>query len=815
MQWKIKTLSDYIVSGAKYGGPIAMMRDPHKIVAFGTNQFSKPTVQVFSSSGELLQTIPWDQGTIVSMGWTYEEQLVIINDEGMYRLYTLQGDYQQFSLGPEAAEMGVIDAKIYEQGLVALTSNVTLFEVKGWTGSKPLTLAHPGFSEPPPCWSLIEPDQTVSRHVEVLVPNEATIYTIDSLESVDQRLSRGPFSRLAVSPNGKWLALLTGTGLLWVVSSDFQISLAEYDTAAEGLGNALQLIWCGNDAVVLVYDGLVVIVGPHGQTLRHHYASCPYAVGEMDGVRVVDSHQCDFIQAVPASANKVFRPGSTDPAAILFDAYDHFERKSPKANENISSIRPELAGAVDTLIEAAGQEIEPYWQRRLLHAAQFGRAFLDLYDPTDFVNMGQTLKVLNAARFYEIGIPITYPEYTLTTPEHLINRLTGRNMHLLALRVSGFLHISPDPVLKHWAVAKIKRSKPSATGAAAEEDDQATCNLIVEKFKEAGDAGRGVSFADIAERAWENGRTRLATMLLDHEPRAADQVPLLLVMKEDTLALTKAVDSGDTDLVYHVLLHLQRQLSLGDFFRLLEEGGPRFAQATNLLQVYAREQNRELLRDYYFQDDRRVDSACLALDDASRAQTNEERLEAVSKAAKFFAEDKDRGFEAKAMDEYAKLLALQKLLEDEAGGKISFVGLSVNDTIRRCITTGYLKRADRIRSDFKVPEKRFWYIKLYALTETKDFDGLEAFAKSKRSPIGYEPFINHLIKSGYLKQAASYVPRCDAKTRADLYVRCGEWRLAALECKERNDRAKLEELRRTCTNILGQRELEQVLATMS
>lgn len=67
-----------------------------------------------------------------------------MNDEGMYRLYTLQGDYQQFSLGPEAAEVGVIDARIYEQGLVALTNNVTLFEVKGWTGSKPLTLAHPG-----------------------------------------------------------------------------------------------------------------------------------------------------------------------------------------------------------------------------------------------------------------------------------------------------------------------------------------------------------------------------------------------------------------------------------------------------------------------------------------------------------------------------------------------------------------------------------------------------------------------------------------------------------------------------------------------
>jgi hypothetical protein len=35
---------------------------------------------------------------------------------------------------------------------------------------------------------------------------------------------------------------------------------------------------------------------------------------------------------------------------------------------------------------------------------------------------------------------------------------------------------------------------------------------------------------------------------LDHELRASDQVPLLLMMKEDRLALQKAIDSGDTDL---------------------------------------------------------------------------------------------------------------------------------------------------------------------------------------------------------------------------------------------------------------------------
>jgi hypothetical protein len=36
---------------------------------------------------------------------------------------------------------------------------------------------------------------------------------------------------------------------------------------------------------------------------------------------------------------------------------------------------------------------------------------------------------------------------------------------------------------------------------------------------------------------------------------------------------------------------------------------------------------------------------------------------------------------------------------------------------------------------------RFWWIKLKALAKHKDWDGLEAFGKSKKSPIGYEPFV--------------------------------------------------------------------------
>ena len=45
-----------------------------------------------------------------------------------------------------------------------------------------------------------------------------------------------------------------------------------------------------------------------------------------------------------------------------------------------------------------------------IQAALYGRAFLDLYNPSDFVEMGKALKVLNAVRYYEVGLPLTYAQ---------------------------------------------------------------------------------------------------------------------------------------------------------------------------------------------------------------------------------------------------------------------------------------------------------------------------------------------------------------------------------------------------------------------
>lgn len=77
-----------------------------------------------------------------------------------------------------------------------------------------------------------------------------------------------------------------------------------------------------------------------------------------------------------ASTLSIFKPGSTSPSATLYDAWENFSKRSPKADESIRSIRPDLATAVDECIDAAGQEWEPKWQRRLLNVGPYGLGLL-------------------------------------------------------------------------------------------------------------------------------------------------------------------------------------------------------------------------------------------------------------------------------------------------------------------------------------------------------------------------------------------------------------------------------------------------------
>ncbi len=427
--------------------------------------------------------------------------------------------------------------------------------------------------------------------------------------------------------------------------------------------------------------------------------SVPNRTIDYDGVRILANDTCDFLQKVPDVTEDVFRLGADSAASILLDAVEQLEMQSPKADDNIQLIRPNLVEAVDACVNAAGQEFSTHWQKQLLKAASFGKSVLDIYNSDDFVDMCETLRVLNAVRFFEIGLPLSYEQYQRLSPTGLIARLLNRHEYLLALRIAGYLRLPTDKIYVHWASAKVR------LGA---EDDDAICRKIVEKL-----AGKpGISFEVIARAAYDEGRGRLATELLNHEPRAGRQVPLLLSMEEDELALDKAIESGDTDLIYFVLHQLRRKLPLAGFFRAISSR----PTASALVEALARHgdgdgrEDTTLLKDLYYQDDRRLEGAAVFFKEALRQPESRTASDKLALAAKLLADNaKEHAFELGTLKEATTLLRMQEAFDRDLTD--SFTGLSVNQTMFKLIRLGYHGRAKKIQSEFKVPEKVAWWIR--------------------------------------------------------------------------------------------------------
>ncbi|NXE57481.1 VPS16 protein, partial [Casuarius casuarius] len=299
-----------------------------------------------------------------------------------------------------------------------------------------------------------------------------------------------------------------------------------------------------------------------------------------------------FLSFSAEASQEIFKIASMAPGALLLEAQKEYEKESQKADEYLREIKDQklLPEAVSQCIEAAGYEHEPETQKSLLRAASFGKCFIDKFPPESFVRMCQDLRVLNAIRDYQIGIPLTFTQYKRLTIEVLLDRLVLRRLYPLAIRICEYLRLSEiqgvSRILAHWACYKVQQKDKS---------DEEVAHAINQKL---GDTP-GISYSEIAARAYDCGRTELAIKLLEYEPRSGEQVPLLLKMKRSKLALSKAIESGDTDLVYTVVLHLKNELNRGTFFMTLQNQ----PVALSLYRQFCKHQERETLKDLYNQDD--------------------------------------------------------------------------------------------------------------------------------------------------------------------------------------------------------------------
>ena len=719
-------LSSYHIIGAPFSGSLALYRDTSKVTRYRTSALNaagtKGTIDIYSCSGKLISRVNWDKGVIKGVGWSEDERLLVVGEDGTFHIFSgLHGDFAPFSLGHGAEEYGVHSVRFWSHGFVALLKNNALVAVSSFDEPRPKLLAAVPSGEIHG-WSLIPPAYTLSRSVEVLLAIGSTIYVVDVSEAEDRGLSDGPFRHVSVSPNGRFAALFTEDGKVWVVGSDFQNKYTEYDSKAKTTPN--QIYWCGNDSVVLAWEDEIHMVGPNGAAAKYYYDDTVHVVPDIDGVRLITSESCELLQKVPDDSEEVFKLGATSPSPVLFDSIELLEKKSPKADENMQRIKSSLPDAVETCIRAAGQEFDHALQKQLLRAASFGKSVLDLYSSDEFVEMCETLRVLNAVRDHKVGLPLTLAQYTQLRPDRLITRLVNRREYLLAIKLSEYLRLPLNKIYVHWASQKVKASSG---------DDDLVRDVVVERLK----GKHGISFEAIARAAYEEGRGHLATSLLNHEPRAGKQVPLLLSMEEDEVALDKAIESGDADLIMFVLLHLKQKMPLATFFRTVSSR----PQAAQLIESSAHAQDKELLKDMYYQDDRPIDGSDLLLEEAIEQPQVQAVIDKLKLAGRLLTDTKDPNavMHTKALAEAQMLLKMQEAFDKEiTDSSGSYVGLSVNETMFRLIRSGYSKRAQKVSGEFKVPEKTAWWIRLRALVAARLWGDVEELGKNRKSPIGWE-----------------------------------------------------------------------------
>jgi len=745
----------------------------------------------------------WDGGRILTAGWTDVEELLVVDDRGKVQRFSCLGQpiaATQFSLGAAVESEGLADVGISGQSIVARTATGHLWCIPDVNQPRPIRYPDPAPSSSQGaggsvvhCMCPIPPFLSVSGSLEILVAVDATVLTIDSNEVSSSAVYEGPIVKLAVSPDGQAVAGYAADDVIHIWTANLEETLSSVflsDTVEDmkdslGIENAAEVmpsgppdnfIWCGSHGVMASWNGIgALLVSVQGGAGIRWWDLGPGAaalVGEVDGVRALTSHKHVLIRSVPAPLVSVLEIGSTSPGALLHDARKLYDERDARAAAELLDVLKsgDLPSAAAACLGAAAAEMDPVKQEALIRAGCYGRAFVAL-NPSEVVassdmkvplNAGgkevvvlaRTLRALNGLREPEIALPLTMPQYETLGLPRLLTRLTARRHYLLALRVCAAFEASPADVLFRWACDKIAASASSAL-------DEDLLGVLKSKL----DGQEGVKWAAVAAHAQAQGRPRLAAALAEHESCAEDQIPLLLSLGEIEAALRKSDDSGDSDLIFEVLLSMWRKLERQQQQRPSDHHYHQ-QQQQRFFGCIGKYPSAAALMTTFLSNDGSKHSSGAPLTALYEA-TNDNKAVAIThlKAAlnpstlpsqkskelllakEAYARDERAGhedakFEGAAISSAIRLVEVQSELE-KSSGREGFKDLSVVDTIKQCLRLGLRDQAQKISKEFKVPEKQQMLLSIEALASAQDWPNLQQMASrlDRRAPVNIEHFI--------------------------------------------------------------------------
>lgn len=699
----------------------------------------------------------WAGGNLATIGWSNSEDLLCVSDTGNVKIHDLFGNHKHtFDIHQEVSDTKIIGAKIFPSqtgtGVAVMTTKFRIFLVNSIDEIK--VRQFPEISNPT-CWEIV----TENRNTTCLVARNREIYQLTQGSTKQMNITiKNDYSaiiKMGVSFGHNHIALYTNTGIVWLGSSDLTKKYLEYNTGRSEPPTDIAWINDADDpekaeAIAITYPSLLIVIGCDGESNAYPYDSSAFLIPEMDGVRVLSNGCHEMIQKIPACVNNIFSINSQKASSFLYEAHSKFVDQSHQSDEYLCMAKPQLQQAVRECIDASCYEFDPEIQKILIKAAYFGKGFINSFNPDDYIKKCRFLRVLNAIRHPNIGIPLTYNQFNHLKPNVILDRLIFRKYYGLAIQIAKHLKLSESRILKHWAFYKVKNDK----------DDREVVNKIGEKLRNP--LEQDVRFSDIAKRAEECGRRDLALMLLQKETNPSLKVPLLLKLEENKNALLAATQSGDTGLIYTVLLKLKTSTHLSDFLMIIRCS----PIAQNLFKKYCMEFSVSVLKDIFNQEDDFLSQAQFNLRECiAAAPTLESNLSSIGSLYKKAHKD----VEAELCEDTKKILKHQKVFNEKS--TIPFTGLSIHDTVEQLLAKGDIRAAEKLKNEFKIPDRRYWWIRIQVFASQYQWEELEKFSKLKKSPIGYEPFVEVCLKKDNVVEAKKYIAKSREDQKAKLFVR--------------------------------------------
>ncbi|GET87819.1 vacuolar protein sorting complex subunit, putative [Leishmania tarentolae] len=851
-----------LVAHSGCGGLVALFC--HRACNFSTNENS---VFLFHLAGTALQKrtrIPLKAiESVVYMTWNKEaDHLIVVLNTGFVHFYNYCGATAAPSL---PMEIPVVCASC-DNGFVALVDTVTeaklvlvyLGPQKEYT-MRELSLPH-SIRQFMTTIALVTFDERADKKQakEVFLsysPWSSNSFicrcifgtSSSSFIELDVPVEGGRVLQMCRSPTGSAVAFMMLDGSVYSTNSGFsEVSLLRRtDTTPESF---VQMTWCGSHCVVYLQrmqygsasdEGecedsscslfLVNVEEPDNSDCISDLPFDACLLPEKDGVWVLSRESLYFLQIAPLAVQHVFSVGSRAAGAMLVATYDEFmtgDASAVRMLRNLEHTSGALVEAVAECVATAGFEFDAAQQKRLLRIAAFGRTFCSLCDSSSFIVMAKRLRVRNHLRFQPLGMIVTDQQLTDLGELRLIQRLIMCSEYHVGFCVAEALGSDVKPVMLDWAMCKLAR-----VSIHNKDEELEVANQIVKKLKSC----RFTAFAELAQQAKVTGRSAAAVVLLNAEVNPSQQVPMLLRIGEPDMALKRAIQAVDADLVFTVMVHMIRSRGSAALSALTSH---KISCDLLLQYVGVCEGNQQLMAEYfnkhpraqayfylrsYFREETRMRNAmsqpmesenwemlqeCKSVDIRAAIVWTKKAVEQTPRpqpTTTAFSPIIGSGTPFPAFMIEERFLQLESSLLEEQTQLMNeykdhrFLRASAADTIRYALEHGRTSVAQRLKNAFSVPEKMFQRCMLSAYLCTSQWDlidDMSGISSNKKTLLDGEAFVTALLSYKRPQQAKQYISRIPKiEMRMEYYVLCSDWFSAGADCKRNNDPDLLTQLK--------------------